>query len=401
MVRTVRVGILLLALSACSSEPSSSSWQWGVPGPDAGDDAGDAADDGSPDVVVSDSPGQDATDVSVDEPVTNEPWVRIDFPSHGEQVPDPVTFQFSGGNGVVSVWFEVDDWPLQQAPLPLQQQAFTYDFNTVNQARHVVLEGRDATGATVAVDELDFTPVQLPCSVPDQPGFNHYVVALINDATRYPKDGTYPYCWESQGSTCGANWGMVHGGSYVGDALFPGGEDCFCSGHTLELFLSAYRAWQLEAGVDETEPFRVDTHELPLSELDPYDKGTFYQYWQGFGVTSDASSADAFETFGIGVNLYEDSWDAALPGDFVNLSRSTGSGHAVIFISWVLDNGIKVGLRYYGCNGSGHSCPDAADSANTTGNSGPSFVTEYFEGHGGTVLPSYLHIGRAYVPTGP
>lgn len=388
----LRAALALAALlPSCGSE-SPSSWKWN-PSPE---DAGDAATEASVDADSS----TDTSDSTVDQSTT-EPWVQILYPTEGSEVPDPVTFEFAGGNGVVAVWFEVDDWPLQDTPLPLAQQAFTYDFSGVNEVRHVVLEGLDEQGATIAVDELDFTPVQLPCTVPDQPGFNHYTVALINDASRYPKDGTYPYCWEAQGSSCGANWGMVHDASYVGDPLFPGGADCFCSGHTLELFLGAYRAWQIGAGVAETEPFRVDQEVLPLSELDPYASGTFYQYWQGFGITSDASSANAFEAFGIGMNLYEVDWDAALPGDFVNLSRSTGSGHAVIFIQWVIEGGVKTGLRYYGCNGSGDSCPDPSDPQNTSGNSGPSFLTEHFEGHGGTVLPAYLHIGRAFLPTGP
>ena len=397
MARWAAHGPLLILgfLTACSSEPASS-WQW-TPESDAGNDASDAPPD--PSDATEASP--DVVDANLDQSSPTEPWVRIVFPSNGDDVPDPVTFQFEGGNGVVSVWFEVDDWPLQQEPLPLAQQAFTYDFSTVNQPRHVVLEGLDSEGATIATDEIDFTPVVLPCTVPDQPGFNHYTVGLINDLSRFPKDGTYPYCWEAQGGTCGANWGMVHDASYTGDPLFPGGGDCFCSGHTLELFLGAYRAWQQETGVGETEPYRVDDGELLLSELDPYATGTFYQYWQGFGVTSDASAADALETFGIGMNLYEVDWDAALPGDFVNLSRSTGSGHSVIFMNWVTDGSTKVGFRYYGCNGSGDSCPDPNDPQNTSGNSGPSFATEYFEGHGGTVLPSYLHIGRAFLPTLP
>lgn len=387
--------VLLLGLSGCSSDPAPA-WQWGAPEQDAGNEA---AADALPETSLPEASEDVTTDVPPDQTNPTDPWVRLVAPADGDEVPNPVTFQFDGGNGVVSVWFEVDGWPLQQEALPLAQQAFTYDFTGVNQVRHVVLEGLDAQGSTVAMDEIQITPVQLPCTVPDQPGFNHYTVALINDTARYPKDGTYPYCWEAQGSSCGANWGMVHDGSYVGDALFPGGGDCFCSGHTLELFLGAYRAWQQEAGVAESEPYRVDQSELPLAELDPYQSGVFYQYWQGFGITSDASSADAFEAFGIGINLYESDWDAAMPGDFVNLSRSTGSGHAVIFISWVTDGGTKIGLRYYGCNGSGDACPDPDDPQNTSGNSGPSFVTEYFEGHGGTVLPQYLHIGRAFTPT--
>jgi hypothetical protein len=239
------------------------------------------------------------------------------------------------------------------------------------------------------------------CAIPDQPGFNHYTIAAINDASRYPKDGTYPYCWESTGDTCGGHWGMVHDGAYGGDVLFDGGGDCFCSGHTLEIFLRAYQLWLEDNGVAEGTPFTCGSHTLGEGAIDPYgdEDGVFYQYWQGYGVTSEASSADAFEWAGIGENLYEADWDDVLPGDYVNLSRSTGSGHAVIFVDWIEEGGAKVGLRYYGCNGSGESCPDPDDPLNSEGNSGPSYNTELFEGSGGTVLPEALFVGRAFLPT--
>ena len=56
------------------------------------------------------------------------------------------------------------------------------------------------------------------------------------------------------------------------------------------------------------------------------------------------------------------------------------------------------GLRYYSCNGSGDSHPDPGDPENSSGNSGPSFITEMFSGHGGSVLPSYVFIGHTFDP---
>jgi hypothetical protein len=73
----------------------------------------------------------------------------------------------------------------------------------------------------------------------------------------------------------------------------------------------------------------------------------------------------------------------------------------VIFLAWIMDGTERVGLRYYGCNGSADACPDPDDPLNSPDNSGPSFQTEYFDGHGGTVLPSYLFIGRPTMPAAP
>jgi hypothetical protein len=365
-----------------------------------GCDGGGALDDVDADAVevAGDDGGPDA-DADADADGDGDvpaPWVRIVFPEDGGEAPNPVTFLWEAGGGVDTVTFVADGWPLQRDPLRADAGAYTYTFTGVNFSRHLVLIGYDTTGATVATDELDFTPTEEVCSIPDPPGFNHYTVEAINDWDLFPKDGTYPYCWEATGDTCGENWGMVHDGWYGGVMVFPGGGDCFCSGHTLEIFLRAYRLWQAENGVPETTPFRVGGRELTLDDV---DIGPFYQHWQGFGVATEASAANAFAYAGIGEVLPPARWDEALPGDYANISRSTGSGHAVIFVDWIRDAGTIVGLRYYGCNSSGHSCPDPADPLDTLHNSGPSFATEYFDGHGGTVLPEYVFVGRVFLPT--
>ncbi len=326
---------------------------------------------------------------------TDSPWVSIIYPGDGEEAPNPVTFEFDGGGGVVSVAFFADDeWPLQDDPVPVGQGALTYEFSEVNYPRDISLIGYDADGEVVAEDQVSFIPLDLSCLIGPQPGFNEYTVRVINDWTMYPKDGTYPYCWGEP--WCGDMWGQIHDGYYGDELLFDGGGDCFCSGHTLEIFLAAYRLWLFDHDLDESVLFEYGGDVLTV---DSVDIGDFYQWWQGFGVASYASSADAFETVGIGENIYEENWDEVLAGDYVNLSRSTGSGHAVIFINWIEEDGQKVGLRYYGCNNSGSSCPDPEDPDNTTGNSGPAFITEYFEGEGGTVLPAWLFIGRVFLPT--
>ncbi|MBM4372291.1 MAG: hypothetical protein FJ098_11595, partial [Deltaproteobacteria bacterium] len=228
--------------------------------------------------------------------------------------------------------------------------------------------------------------------LPEQAGFNGWVVQAINDQALYPKDGSYPYCYsEACEPDVPIYYGMVHDGWYMGELLFEGTGRCYCCGHTLEIFLDAYRRWQLAAGVPETTPYGGLT-------LDDMDRGAFYQHWFGWGVGEVSSSANALEYSGIGINLYEGDWDKALPGDFVNLSRSTGTGHAVIFVDWVIEGGEYAGIRYYSCNGGGESHPDPGDPELVAGVSGPSFQTEYFTDFGGTVLRSWLFIGRAFDP---
>ncbi|MFH1438464.1 MAG: hypothetical protein ABIJ56_22335 [Pseudomonadota bacterium] len=362
----------------------------------------DAAADGMASDTVDDGDGGEGDPVEAEAPEDAggeeegpAGYAVILFPADGDSAPNPVTFRFDAGGSVETVWFECEGWPLQDEPIPADRGTHTYRFAGVNFERNVVLTGLDSGENEVARDEINFTPTEPSCALADQDGFNLYTVRAVNDTATYPKDGTYPYCWSYYGDECGEHWGMVHDGYYAGQLIFPGGADCFCSGHTLEIFLRAYRLWQSDSGVGEETLFDVDGNILSVDDV---DIGEFYQHWQGFGVASEASSANAFEHVGIGRNLYMEDWDNALPGDYVNLSRSTGTGHAVIFVGWIEEEGEKVGLRYYGCNGSGDSCPNPDDELNTAGNSGPSFKTELFEGHGGTVLPEWLFIGRVYMP---
>jgi hypothetical protein len=325
------------------------------------------------------------------------PWVEILSPADGAFAPNPVEFAFAAGGGVATVELFADGvYPLQDAPLPADQGSHVYEFANVDALREVTLIGYDGGGVEVAEDAVGIVPIWAECAIPEQDGFNRYTVEAINDGIRFPRDGTYPYCWAYYGDVCGDSWGQIYDGIYAGATLFGGGGDCFCSGHTLEIFLDAWRRYREENGLADAALFEVDGSTLTL---DAVDVGDFYQWWQGFGVATYASSADAFESQGIGENIYEAQWDAVLPGDYVNLSRSTGSGHSVIFVGWVTDGATKIGLRYYGCNGAGDSCADAASPHNVAGVSGPSFNTELFDGYGGTVLPAYLFIGRVYEPT--
>jgi len=393
---------LLLAaafLAGCEADFS-------IEGDTGGEAAGDempaeVGDDGGEGVEAEDSPpetdefpDEEAQDVSVEEEAVL-PWVTITFPGEGASVPNPVTFLFEAGGGVVQVSFVIDDWEIPGMPVPADPGSYTYSFSGVNFERHVVLRGLDGAGIELASDEVNFTPTAEGCSIPDQMGFNHYTVSAVNDSSLYPRDGTYPYCWSGYGDTCGENWGQIHDGTYATQMLFPGGADCFCSGHTLEIFLRAYQLWQDDSGVTPETLFSVGGGTLTVDDV---DIGDFYQHWQGFGVASTASSANAFEYAGIGQNIYEADWDSVQPGDYINLSRTTGSGHAVIFVAWIVEGGEKVGLRYYGCNTSGDSCPDPADPENVEGVSGPGFKTERFDDFGGTVMQQYLFIGRVFMP---
>jgi hypothetical protein len=338
-------------------------------------------------------PDSPPPDPDTGEPDPDDPQVALLAPTAGEVVENPVTFRFetTGTGEIQTVVFTCEGYRLHEDPIPVTPgiATFTHDFTGVNYERRVELTGHDADGVAVSQAHVAFIPDE--GWLPPEAGFNGYVVLAINDTALYPKDGTYPYCWSYYGDDCGDMWGQIWGGWYLGEHLFDGGEDCFCSGHTIEMFLDAYQRYQELNDLEIWEGYGALT-------LDDVDLGAFYQHWQGYGVASTASAANAFESAGIGEELPESRWDEATTGDFVNLSRSTGTGHSVIFVDWVWDGGERVGLRYYGCNGGGDSHPDPEDPDNVGDVSGPSFVTEYFYGHGGSVLTNYLFIGHPWDP---
>ncbi len=308
---------------------------------------------------------------------------------------NPVTFRWRAGSGVATVTLAVNGTKIHRGQLPADQGSLTYDFSPGGSQMTAVLTGYDPDQLEVASDQIRFTPLATLCPMDPETGFNGYVVEAINDWNVFPRDGTYPYCWTGD---CGGPWGQIHDGYYAGDLVFVGGEDCFCSGHTLELFLRAFDLFLQDNDLPDTTLFTHDANKLTLDDL---YLGEFYQYWQGWGVTDYASAADALVWEGIGVELLEEDWPEVRPGDFVNIWRTNGSGHSVIFVNWIEEDGLVVGFRYYGCNTSGDRCPDPDDPANDRGISGPSFDEEYFEWAGGDVIPELLFIGRPFLPDLP
>ncbi len=324
------------------------------------------------------------------------PFVRVLAPQPGDSVPNPVTIELEAGGGVERLWIDCDGLPLPDDFVSARSGIRTCLFSLPGVERTLKIPGLDGFGFEVASAPVKFTPTPGRCGLADQPGFNRYTVAALSDWGRYPRDGTRGYCWAGYGHACSGKWGMLHDGKYGGAALFPGGDDCYCSGHTLEILLRAFRLWQAESGADARELYCTEGGMLAVEDL---ALGPFYQLWQGYGLSQDASAADALEWAGIGAGIAPESWDEALTGDFVNFWRTTGSGHSAIFVAWVFGvSGERIGLRYYGCNARGDSCPDPGDPGNMPGMSGPSFRTEYFDGFGGAVMPGLLSLARPALP---
>lgn len=85
----------------------------------------------------------------------------------------------------------------------------------------------------------------------------------------------------------------------------------------------------------------------------------FQQEW--FGATSASrrkQCALAVTTLGIGREV---PFAEAAAGDFVQLWRTDGSGHSVVFLGWVEEGGRRVGLRYRSSQGSTNGIGDCVE----------------------------------------
>jgi len=161
----------------------------------------------------------------------------------------------------------------------------------------------------------------------------------------------------------------------------------YCSGLTLEIFHKAMKRRDRDMGIPEGRE--------SWNGLGP--KGIFIvkKLWNvihikykdtGKRVTKRPCPATALELSGLGrVITYGDSslFEKVLPYDFCDISRSTGYGHSIIFVSWIRSKktGAIIGFRYY-------------STQKKTGGQG--YRTEYFKGSGGKVLKSQFHAGRVY-----
>lgn len=106
------------------------------------------------------------------------------------------------------------------------------------------------------------------------------------------------------------------------------------------------------------------------------DVRRFKLAWYGARGDQERQQGPALEKLGIGRSI---PMSATQPGDFVQLWRTNGTGHSVVFKSWIKDpKGEIIGLRYR----SAQNSTGVADAA------------ERFVGKGGNVNPARTYFSR-------
>lgn len=194
---------------------------------------------------------------------------------------------------------------------------------------------------------------------------NEYAIEKLET---YPTDGAHPYSWV--GAYDGVTEDIFYKGQRIARANPNGSKSCFCCGLTFEVFFNAMQQLNSDLGNGE------DVNGMTVSEI-----RNFLHLWFVLDLWGDGPGA-AMQAYGIGSVIAN--WEDVQSGDFVQLWRTTGSGHSVIFINWITNNSDeKVGIRYWSTQGS---------------TNGINYNTEYFTGAGGSIDPKFIYFSRLHSP---
>lgn len=139
---------------------------------------------------------------------------------------------------------------------------------------------------------------------------------VLKIAYDYEDGGTYK--WEGSG--------VPEELCFADEQILPKGDGTFCCGYTLAVVFKAAEARGL------------------LADRPVDDVRLLHKYWYG---NSDESKETlvvyALEELKLGHAV---SHDDAEPGDFVQFWRTTDSGHSVVFLNWIVEDGHRVGVNY-------------------------------------------------------
>ena len=121
---------------------------------------------------------------------------------------------------------------------------------------------------------------------------------------------------------------------------------------------------------------RQDLNGMKVEDFDD-----FISLWFVREAKSDGPGL-ALEAFGLGQKI--EKMKDVIKGDFVQIWRTTGSGHSVIFINWTLnEEGDTTGMRYW---------------STQPGTNGIDYNTEYFNGYGGSIDKAHTYYSRGRKP---
>jgi hypothetical protein len=186
-------------------------------------------------------------------------------------------------------------------------------------------------------------------------GFN----AFLMDAAKAFGPGSY--LWQGDGVTKTV--------SYQGTTIakpYAAGK-CMCVGATFQVYMTAFQAWDAQHGTTGS-----------LRGLSVAQVKQLKSIWY---VATSALEGSQAALVKLGLGSAVKVLDQAQPGDPVQLWRNNGSGHSVIFDSWVKSGGKITGLTYFSCN-----------------SGGPGFITEPVGTGTKEIDVARIHVGHPFPP---
>jgi uncharacterized protein YgiM (DUF1202 family) len=207
-------------------------------------------------------------------------------------------------------------------------------------------------------------PAAPPVSSTYDTNLNDYVQQVIGTYNGY-----YPFLLNTDYANYnGVTENLYFGGKLLAKAHPSGNRASHCVGITFEVFFKAMQARNQKLGLAAD-----DFNGMTFDEL--FD---FLLTWYVANGNKRVSNIEvAVEKYGLGKRVAR--FEEARSGDFMDLSRSNGTGHTVVFQNWVRNNsGHITGVRYW-----------------SSQSSGIGFNTEYFDTSGrGNVLSNQVYIAR-------
>lgn len=209
--------------------------------------------------------------------------------------------------------------------------------------------------------------VSLLLSLPRQNSddLNDYVIKTLET---YDRDGSLPYKWINGYE--GVTQDLCYQGDVIAHANADSSRSSYCCGLTFEVYYRSIMKALEDIGAEE------DLNGMSVSDFEDFISRWFVQEKNGDGPGL------ALIPYGLGKRIKN--MADVRKGDFVQIWRTSGSGHSVIFIEWTLnDAGDTTGMTYW---------------STQPGTNGVNYNTEYFKGYGGKVDKAVTHYSRAFSP---
>ncbi len=200
---------------------------------------------------------------------------------------------------------------------------------------------------------------------------------------------------------------LTHDIEYGDYGIIPrtGGARTMCVAAVMEVILTAMQLYEADTGDTTVWDF------LPMRSWQYLSEDDIKAHiWVNHSLDS-YGTADALRHFGMGENVpFED----LTPGSFININRTTGTGHAVVFLAFIDEQGIQydsynddvIGFYYFSSQGGYDEGSGGLDFRYAI------FQTDDYETNGYPSMPynrdihiiystsqTYLNTGRMYHPS--